>query len=292
MRFAIRDDDTNFFTSPAEIEYCYAEIWDICPPSLSLISHVKGNWRFWVDEIYSSKHHTDWVKWRLDNKIYPISENNALVSFLRRKNKEGKLDLTFHAIHHRNEDDRLPNLKKNNYIYGAEFFTNRNLTKELGEAVKYLQVLFDTTISVFTPPQNLLSLLGYRAVISNKLNIVGGGIPFWKKEKGLQGLINIKKQLEFKIKRVDYPYILNFKGHKELIHHYPLQPTTRLEYLIEKFNDVYRYNGDFIISTHYIEFERVMIYDHNKKMKEVFYDFLKYVQGHKDVNFVKVSDLF
>jgi hypothetical protein len=291
MRFAIRDDDTNFFTTPEELEHCYAGIWDICPPSLSLISHVKGNWKFWVEEIYASKHLTDWDKWKLDDRVYPISENRTLVNFLKEKIKENQLDLTFHAIHHRNEDDHLPMVRYNNYIHGAEFFTMRDLGSEIAKTLVYLNSLFNVKISVFTPPQNLLSMKGYHAVIANKLNIVGGGIPLWKKEKNIQGLINIGKQIKYKIKRIDYPYVLRFRDHCELIYHYPLQPTTTLQDLISKFDKVYKENGDFVLSTHYIEFNRAMTYDNKKTMKDVFFDFFNYLNKNKNVEFLSVSQL-
>src|ERR1700744_1177261 len=97
MRFAIRDDDTNFFTTPEELENCYHDIWQEVPVTLCLISKVKGNWKKWVHQIYKDKHQTDWAAWDKDNHPYPIEQNTALISYLKQKVAEGNADIAFHA---------------------------------------------------------------------------------------------------------------------------------------------------------------------------------------------------
>ena len=188
MRFAIRDDDANFYTSPEELENCYADIWNDFPPTLSLISKVRGNWLYWVHQIYKDKHDTNWTAWQKDDVEYPIEANRDLVAFMKQKLKENKLDISFHAKHHRNEDPELPATRSNNYVRGAEYYTTRDLTTEIKEEVAHLNKVFDHKITVFTPPQNLLSMQGYRSVINAGLNLCGGGIPFYKKEKNLVSL--------------------------------------------------------------------------------------------------------
>jgi hypothetical protein len=262
MRFALRDDDTNFFTSPDTLESCYRDIWDIVPPTLCLISKVKGNWAEWVHRIYKAKQNTDWDAWKQDDTIYPIEQNEALINFLKEKIKTGKLDIGFHAKYHRNEDEDLPAEVAANYVRGAEFYTNRDLTEDIRTEVAHLNELLDYKISVFTAPQNLLSLTGYRAVIAAGLNICGGGISFYKKEKDLRGLNNLAKQAMFKLRHrgLDFPYTLRFKHHAEIPYHYPLQPNTKLKSLIRKFDEVRSFDGDFVLSTHYVEMDYTMTY--------------------------------
>ncbi len=292
MRFAIRDDDANFFTSPEVLEQCYGGIWDIVPPSLCLISKVKGDWSYWVHQIYKDKQQTDWKAWTADNSIYPIEENKALVSFLKTKIEEGRVDLCYHAKHHRNEDKVLPEESNINYVRGAEYYTTRDLTNDIRNEVEHLNNIFSYNISVFTPPQNLLSFKGYQSVIKAGLNICGGGIAFYKKQKDLDGLINIGKQFYFKLlhKGIDYPYALKFRDHSELPYHYPLQPGTRLEQLISQFERVRRFDGDFVLSTHYVEFDYPMMYDHKKKMKDVLESFLNYIAKYK-IEYTNLSEL-
>lgn len=283
MRFAIRDDDTNFFTTPAELEYCYHDIWDEFPPTLSLITKVQGNWLYWVHQIYKDKHATDWEAWTKDNTPHPIEDNTELIRFLQSKLQENKLDIAFHAKYHRNGDDKLPEGRSNNYVRGAEFYTDRDLTSYIKEEIEHLRNLFQYRVSAFTPPQNLLSITGYNSVINAGLNICGGGISFYKKEKDITGLTNIAKQLLFKVinKEADYPHVLKFKKHTEIAYHYPLQPSTRIQQLIDDFEMVRKYNGDFVLSTHYVEFNYPMVYDETKTMKQVLMDFLDYISKYK-----------
>lgn len=293
MRFAIRDDDTNFFTTPAELQQCYGDIWHEFAPTLCLISKVKGNWAKWVHQIYKDKQDTDWAAWTADNTPHPIESNIELVAFLKERIKDGKLDVGYHAKYHRNEDSSLPQEMSNNYVRGAEYFTNRNVTDEIKEEVIHLNKLLNTNISVFTPPQNLLSQLGYECVLNAGLNLCGGGITFYKKEKNLQGLINIGKQLAFKLinKEADYPHVLRYSNHTEIAYHYPLQPGTRLESLIDDFEMVRKHNGDFVLSTHYVEFNYPMVYDENITMKHVLMDFLDYISKYSDVQKMSLSQL-
>lgn len=292
MRFAIRDDDTNFYTTPQELENCYGDIWKEFPPTLSLISKVKGNWLYWVHQIYKDKQNTDWNAWTNDDKVYPIEDNKELISFLKDKVGEKLLDISFHAKHHRNEDPEPPASRSNNYVLGAEYFTSRDLTKEIMEEVEHLNKILGCNISVFTPPQNLLSELGYQSVLKSGLNLCGGGIPFYKKEKDAIGLKNISKQLIFKLlhRESDYPKVLSFKNHKEVAYHYPLQPTTRLDTLIYDFEMVRKYNGDFVLSTHYVEFDYPMVYDETITMKRILLDFLDYVKKY-DVEKMTLSQM-
>lgn len=292
MRFAIRDDDTNFYTQPEDLERCYHDIWNDFPPTLSIISKVKGNWLHWVHQIYKDKHNTDWHAWTADNTVHPIEENAALISFLKKKLAEGKLDISFHAKHHRNEDPELPAGMTNNYVRGAEYFTTRDLTTEIKNEVAHLERILNYDITVFTPPQNLLSEKGYNAVLRAGLNLCGGGIPFYKKEKNIQGVVNMARQLVFKLlyRESDYPRVLKFANHNEVAYHYPLQPTTRLDTLIYDFDMVRKYNGDFVLSTHYIEFDYPMVYDETITMKKILMDFLDYVSKYK-VEKMSLSDM-
>lgn len=293
MRFAIRDDDTNFFTTPQELEACYGDIWHEYTPTLSLISKVKGYWSHWVHQIYKDKHDTDWQAWKADDMPHPIEDNPELIHFLQEKIREHKLDVSFHAKYHRNEDVNPPKTMGNNYILGAEYFTDRNLTDEIKEEVRHLNNLLDYKISVFTPPQNLLSEKGYHAVLNAGLNLCGGGIAFYKKQKDLKGLWNITKQFLFKAinRNADYPYTLKFNNHNEIAYHYPLQPSTRLDSLIYDFDMVKKYNGDFVLSTHYVEFDYPMVYDEKTTMKKVFMDFLDHVSKFKNVEKVSLSEM-
>ena len=283
MRMAIRDDDTNYFTTPQDLEGCYHDIWTDTPVTFCVITKVKGDWQNWVHKIYKDKHATDWAAWSRDDEPHPIEENIELIDYLKLRLTEGKADIAFHAKYHRNEDTELPEDRSNNYIRGAEFYTNRDLTQYVKTEVDHLKTVFKYPVTVFTPPQNLLSQQGYRSVINAGLNICGGGITFYKKEKTLQGLANIGKQLAFRLlhKESDYPHVLRYSNHSEIPYHYPLQPGTPLRLLIDAFDMVRSFDGDFVLSTHYVEFNYPMVYDEKLTMKNVLEQFLEYTSKFK-----------
>jgi hypothetical protein len=290
-KFAIRDDDVNFFTDPAEIEEAYGMYWHIVPPTLSIITHVKGNWSYWIKEVYNRGVPIDWIEWEMDSKPHPIHNNSLLINFLSEQYKKGNLDLSLHAIHHRILDPLNHDAIKNNYVKGAEFYTERDLTNEVKWALEYVQKEMSITLKVFTPPQNLMSMMGYHAVVNNRLSIVGSGIPFWKKQATFNGIASMLAVSAFKLTHpgIDYPRILRFKHHKEIIHHYPLHPTTHINDLIESFETIRQFNGVFVLSTHYHEFEAPLTYDPLRRMKDVFVEFMNYVEKCDRVEFTSLT---
>ena len=110
MKFAIRDDDLNYFYTPKFIEDNIKDIWDICPFSMSAVPYIKGNWleNTKMLEELGPKNVLDNVirKIQLDNKIYDIANNVELINYIKQKIDEKKIYLTIHGIHHRNEDDK------------------------------------------------------------------------------------------------------------------------------------------------------------------------------------------
>jgi hypothetical protein len=292
MRFAIRDDDTSFFTSPEEIEFCYKHTWDICPPSLSVIPFVQGNWRKWQDEFYLTGKITDWETWEKDDELHPIHENVGLVEFLKDKVSQGKIALTMHGVHHRNKDaQRLP--LTNNLVHYAEFFTTRDLTESLKEGKEYLERLFDQPFTVFTPPQNVITLKGYQSIVNNNLGLVGGGLSFLARQKNLHWLRELINWGYFKSTHAGelyYPYVINLGNRKEMMVHFPLQEVTQIEYLIDSFNFVKKADGDFILSTHYHGFPVPHRQYKDKLMKDVYDEFFEYVRK-SDVEFCTINQM-
>ncbi len=292
MRFAIRDDDTNYYTSPEEIMYCYQSIWNICPPSLSLIPFVQGHWRDWQDKYYKNGFLNEWPQWEADSEIFPVGKNVALTSFLKKVLQENKICITIHGINHRNKDQQKT-IIPNNFIHYAEFYTQVDLTNLLTSAITYLQELFQTKIKVFTPPQNILTIEGYNAIKANGLNLVGGSIPFIRRSKDLYWAMEFLNVLRFKIRysKKYYPYVLKLGKTNELMVHYPLQEVTSIDSLKADFDFVYRLGGDFVLSTHYHGFPVSHKLYKRRIVKDIFDEFFEYVQKHQDVKYCSLNDM-
>lgn len=293
MRFSIRDDDTNYFTRSEELVSCYQQVWDICPPSLSIIPFVKGEWRYWQDTFYHKGSINEWDKWTADCQIHPIGENASLVYFLKELIKAGKIAAMIHGIHHRNEDKNRRAVP-NNLIHYAEFYTNLDYSDKLSSAVRYLEDVFATRITTFTPPQNIISRRGYNAIRSNGLNLVGGGLSFLKREKDINWLKELSNVLSFKLRHRSayYPHRLDLGSMREYMVHYPLQEVTPLSQLKESFDRMYELDADFVLSTHYHGFPIKHKVHVGRLMSDIFVDFFDYVCGKPGIQFCSVNSLF
>lgn len=298
MRFAIRDDDLNYFYAPKFIEENIKDIWDICPISMSAVPFIKGNWlenTKILENLGPNNVSKDIIKKiQDDNTIYNIADNQELVSFIKQKINEEKIYLTIHAIHHRNEDDKLPEVG-NNFPIGAEFYTNRDLTNDLNNAVEYLEKTFSQKITVFTPPQNLYSKKGFEAIVNNNLNICAYPLQLKKdlsKYVLMYGLFNTFKLVFHKkiYKTIPYPKMIS-TDKICIIDHRSLQPGSNVEKLYKDFDFVYSKGGDFVLSTHSYGFNHKM-QGSDKTMGEVLKEFLLYVQKKENVEFVRLNKIF
>lgn len=296
MKFALRDDDLNYFYNPAEIEKNYTGIWEICPVSMSVIPFIKGNWPKNVKD--AEKRGPGYINEEIlgmlksDNKVYPIGDNLSLVQFIKEKITENKIHLTLHGIHHRNEDEVIPQFS-GNFGFGAEFYTSRDLSLQLKEAKRYLERLFDQQISVFTPPQNLYSVKGLDAITNNMLSICCD-LPNLKSLKSIKliGFNNYIRYFLFKIfnREFQFPHpIIN--GNLKMISHYRLQPGTDITKLYSDFDSIRKIDGVFVISTHSYGFNYKMRKS-PENMGEVLKKFIKYASSFKNVEFVKLNQIF
>lgn len=296
MKFALRDDDLNFFFSPDIIEKNFKDIWEICPVSMSVVPFIKGDWPKNVKEAEErgpgAINSTGVDKINADCAIYPVGDNTELVSYIKNKISKKKVYLAIHAIHHRNEDPIIPQFS-NNFGTGAEFYTSRDLTLPLNAAKKYIESIFNQPIEIFTPPQNLLNLKGIEAITNNGLAICGD-LPSLKKVSTIKilGMKNFIKYAAFKIKNKDiaYPYPLISNDFK-IIGHQRLQPGTNIEKLYSSFEQTYKLNGSFVVSTHSYAFDYKMK-SCTKTMGETLKEFIHYAAQKPNVQFVNLKQIF
>lgn len=296
MKFALRDDDLNYFFSPSMIEKYYKSIWDFCPVSMSVVPFIKGNWPRWLKEAekmgpgYVDE---DYLKGRLaDNEVYPIHKNSELVAFVKDKIVGGNIYLTIHAIHHRNEDEVIPQFK-NNYGYGAEFYTNRNLSMELEKAIEYIEKTFNQKIDVFTPPQNLLSDKGLNAVLNNRLAICAD-LPGVKNINSMKllGINNYIKYFIFKLRKRNniFPHVIK-NDRLSLVAHQRLQPGSDISKIKREIDLASEQNGVFVLSTHSYAFDYPMKSE-TKKMGEVLIDIIEYAKEKPHIEFLNLNKIF
>jgi predicted deacetylase len=294
--FALRDDDLNFYYSPSMIEEYYKFIWDICPISMSVVPFIKGNWLKLVNEaermgpgVESSEYLNELLS---NNEIFPIHKNLELVEFIKEQMALNRIYLTIHAIHHRNEDRVIPQFKTN-FGSGAEFYTNRDLTADLENAISYLEQIFKQKIDVFTPPQNQINSLGFRAVLNNDLAICAD-LPSIKRFNTLKlfGIKHYSKYFLYKLKNRKslYPFVIK-NGSLSIVAHQRLQPGIDINKIKKEIDLAHENNGVFVLSTHSYGFNYKMKKG-NQNMGEALIDIIQYAKEKPGIDFVNLKQIF
>jgi hypothetical protein len=264
MKFAIRDDDINYFTRPCDLEKVYRDIWDICPISISIVPFHACTKSCAIPEEF----------WAGD-AIFPIGENKELVKFLKGKIREKKISIMLHGYSHRD------------YKNGYEFEVANDLYFKVKKGKEYLQELFNVGIKTFVPPHNSLSKEGLDAIIKNGLNLLT--IPSFKFRKRNFRFANIfpflkRKYFLLKYKN-DYPHCLDLGNHKEMAC-CSLIPPISFEELKSRFDFCLKMNGSFCLAIHYWELLK------SEKMRKTFELLWEYVNEGEEIEFCEANELF
>lgn len=231
MYFCIRDDDTNFFTSPDELEAAYGEITKRGPVSLAIIPFCRAGSNKAVP-----------VKFRGCGSIHPLHKNQALVSWLRTSIAEGRFEPMLHGYHHDDEQCRW------------EFAEGKDLANKLRDGRTYLEDLLGRSIRVFVPPHNAIGKQGLRAVIGEGLHlgctagIRSGWSPFSQAT-----WVNWLRFRKWRAGgRPGFPWIIDLGDHSEIA----ATPVTPLSCIHENemiFEHALEVGGVFCAATHYWE---------------------------------------
>jgi len=239
MKFAIRDDDTSFFTTPEQLLRVYEGIWDRAPVSLSVVPFHGRTRTGGIPPEY----------WSAGSEVYPLADNPELVTFLREQTARNRVSIMMHGYSHVDEPD------------GYEFETASGLERKAREGKRYLEEVFGVPIHAFVPPHNALSAAGYRAVIRAGLDIVqivrfGRGVRPPAPRYFLQLARLVWSKFKWKHPYPHYPYVLDFGGHREVGFH-SLTPSVSFQSRLAELEFCHRRRGVFVLATHYWELDRV-----------------------------------
>ena len=240
MKFALRDDDTSFFTQPEQLERVYAAHWDRLPVSLAIVpAHAATRSKAIPEE-----------HWQGDGN-FPLADNSSLVSYLRDLFQRGRAAPMLHGYDHRN------------FPGGYEFQVAPDLPGRLRRGRRALEELFDRPIRTFVPPHNALSKRGLEALDAERMNVLGNFPSFRPSQKRWEPAtpVNYLRLLAYRLRtrrgrrsRLIYPFPLRYKKHAEFGCHL-LLPWTTLEELIAGLEEARRFGGDFCLATHYWEID-------------------------------------
>lgn len=232
MKFAIRDDDTSFFTKPEELDQAYDFVNEGCI-SLSIVPYTVP------------VHKNDVFPYGKNIKFdyYDIAENKELILYLKNKISLGRYCPLLHGYSHEYK------LVKGEWLAEMIWKDQLRLQSELEEGKKHLEELFECEISSFAAPNNCID--GKAIKIIEKLNMnYSGTISLNKIERPLD-IYYIKNYLHRLLYRCKYKQayggVYRYKGHNEEIA-YDLLNYDRL---VEEYNMCKEHNVPFVIFTHY-----------------------------------------
>lgn len=240
MKFALRDDDVNYFTRPEQLERAYGAYWDRLPISLAIVPFHAATRSKAIPPAY----------WEGEGE-FPLAENASLVAYLRELIASGRAAPMLHGYNHKN------------YPGGYEFQVGSDLAGRLRRGRTYLEALFGRPIRTFVPPHNALSRRGIEALDRERMNVLGNFLSFRPSQKpwGLDTLRNYLRITVFRLRtrrgrkaRLIYPFPLRYKNHAEFGCHL-LLPWTQADELLAGFEEARRFGGDFCLATHYWEID-------------------------------------
>jgi peptidoglycan/xylan/chitin deacetylase (PgdA/CDA1 family) len=226
MKFIIRDDDINHFSTRAMIERWYADIFasDI-PVGFSAIPFIVPSGDTYPEDIPESPDE------------HPIRGNKELIAYVK---GNPLIEILQHGTTHET-------------VNGVYEYQNPRIARE--EAIRghaELEQAFGASVRVFVPPHDWIGASGVRAVERAGMDIIRGRgaglrnfIPRWRY------LINFFIALGHKLTHLGmpqtpaYPYVLDFGKHREVCS-YRLEDSDVFEGLAY----AHRKDGVFVVVTH------------------------------------------
>jgi hypothetical protein len=230
VRVAIRDDDTCFFTDPADLERVYHDVWDLVPICLATVPFAIGYERIGIPREH----------WH-DGEAFALDRNAALIDFLKSRVAGKRATIALHGYTHQDYPD------------GFEFQSAPDPERRVADGLRYLRETLGTAPSIFVPPHNAMSRCGLAAVGAAGLNILGSFLSFRPSMRPWDYMTpaNWLRITQFrratgrtKSDRLIYPHVLRYADHAEFGCH-SLIPGTTVEELTKAFDEARTAAGDF-----------------------------------------------
>jgi len=231
LHFCIRDDDTNFFTTPDELEHAYGEITKFGPVSLAIIPFCRAGSNKAVPE-----------KWRGRWSVHPLHENQALVSWLRAGIAKGRFEAMLHGYHHDDEQQEW------------EFAGGKDLFQKVSDGRRYLEDLLGAPVRVFVPPHNTIGRQGLRAIAREGLHLgcTAGVRSGWSPLSPMTWSTWLRLRKWRSSGGMGIPWVLDLGDHREIAGN-PVTPSSSLQENEARYDCARQMGGVFCAATHYWE---------------------------------------
>src|SRR5262249_29646880 len=140
LTFAIRDDDTWYFTEPEELARVYGDVWERVPICLATVPFAIGYERAGIPREH----------WH-SNRAWPLGDNRALTLALGRLIAARRVTVALHGYTHQD------------FPSGYEVQAAPDLERRVQDRLPYLRTLLPARGSLFVPPPHALSKRGLAA---------------------------------------------------------------------------------------------------------------------------------
>ncbi len=227
MKFVIRDDDLNYFSTPEDIQKWYQDVFNIgIPVGFSAIPFINP-----AGDAFSSDV-------PVTNMEHPIRENELLTEYV---GSQALIEVLQHGTTHETRAG----------VY--EYQDSRLSVREALRGKQELERAFGRPVTVFVPPHDWIGTAGILAVEAANLNVIRGRgaglrnmLPRFAYLRVFLHMLLFKLSFTVFGKRVPaYPYVLDFGKHKEVCS-YRLEDTD----VFEGLDYAHKKDGIFVVVTH------------------------------------------
>lgn len=288
MYINIRDDDTNFFTQPSELEEAYGHYLSEIPITLACTPFVSKH-SFIMDSLSGNRKEQFLALKEIENlmdaneladinRVYPIGDNKELTNFLYPLVTDGSVEITLHGYSHRFYDD------------GAEFIKNHINFYNVRDGKLYLESLFNTKLMFFVPPSNKIDKDALQFLKKTDLSLLTSGVVdtnFYLEKLALYGNLALhqprsifgmlKGKLSLNPCRLSGVRVYRSKT---------FQLSDTPESFFERNKEIIKNDGFISIATHYTSLSR------DKSYKENFFNTIEFLkEKYKNCKFVSAKEL-
>lgn len=285
----IRDDDTNYFTSPEDLRAAYGDLWGEITISIAAIPFVHGSHEITRKmPVYNIRRNMfrDLRKYELKmnssqlaayHKLYPLGNNKKLVDFLKFYINNQKIEILLHGYSHRYYED------------GPEFINCHMNFYQIRDGMEYLSKLFNQNIRYFVPPSNSIDVMNLTYLNQLRLSLMTSG-----------GLTSYNKFEKFKVflqKILDNPHIISERNkHIEnifyqyndvnVINSYTFGLSDSFQDYFDRYRRTIEKYGYICIATHYLALKEKLLY------KEEFNKLIDHIiKRYKSADFISANNL-
>jgi hypothetical protein len=241
MRFAIRDDDTCYFTRVDQLEKVWGSILPHVPVSLAVTPFA-----------VESFHNGDIERFYQGNTPQALDGNPELLDWLKSRMQDGSISVMCHGYTH--EYQRVSARRRlQEYVWKPY----QRLAAESRHSKSYLEGLLQTEIKTFVPPGNAISRAGLEAIRPYYPNVLTSFSlrrwQDWRIERG--GITALARRLYYQcLYQAPSLRMENVAG-VNLISSCSLTARGTWEQVLNRFQLCRRLKADFVLAVHYWEID-------------------------------------